>query len=130
MQIFFQRSQCFILIKLFFQKVLNSFDIVICCSFDLFYSLAVFHGEIGEDRVDERQLAVNLSGILANYLFFEKDFEPLKFDEDSVLLESVFAEVWSEDVNFGRISTINRRDSCQVGDIRYTPSCLPKENFG
>lgn len=130
MKIFFKIGKLFIFVELFFKEVFNSFYVVVSCFFDFFYSLTVFTWEISEDIVEKLSVLIKLRRILANDFFFEKKFEPFELYIYSVFLEGVFAEVWSENVNFWSISSVDWRNCCKIWNSWHVSLKLFEENFG
>ncbi len=52
MQILFEVLQRLVLVKLFLQKVLNGFDVVVCYLFNFFNSIPISYAEFVENKIE------------------------------------------------------------------------------
>lgn len=87
MKIFFKVFEVGVCVELFFQEVLDGFDIVIGHFLDFFHSETVLDRKLFEDLLKPGVLsfdALNRLGVLLNDILLEESFEPLKLNLNSV----------------------------------------------
>ena len=122
MQVLLLLAKNGILVELFFQEVLDGFDVMVGRLLDFFDTFCIFEGELCEDAIHKVLLLGYLrdDGVVGgDELLGEQCLEPAQLDVNSESHQSELREVWSQGVARSCISSIDRTDGSQGRDRRY-----------
>jgi hypothetical protein len=104
--------QLFIGLKLFFNKIFNSFYVVIGGGFEFFDALGIGFGKAGLDRFEFGQCLGRKRGQFRKPCIGQC-LEPFDFYNDAVVHESGFREQGAQIGHFGLVTAVKRADCCK-----------------